>query len=317
MKRTIVVLSFVMSLGMACSSGPEKNQESQSDAVVEDSVSEQGVMKACRQAATEATSLVHALENAPTSDLSFADYRKMASAHAAWSAENHPCTAEGPEVTERARTAGETRAMLERAEQSYVISKLDSLVAQGKLEAARELMVLRFAQGRAVESELQAASYSLSKSYAKMLNEAFEASGKSAQFEDDLKTTCIFSRTEFDPQNTPVEDHHASVFGGKGTVYALCRLPLPASKYGGDPNGMVKLVIDTDENDANGVLAETNLGAISKYKESQYFRGRFPIPQGIGTDELSAYYHVRVKLERPEMGDESPVGNGFWWFADE
>lgn len=318
MNRLATIFVCLSVTALACSGAPEKSDQSAvdgSDAVSD--MSEPGLVEACQNAATEATALVQSLENSPASDVSFSDYRRMVSAHAKWNAENHPCTAEGPEVTERAKTAASTKKKLDVAQEVYVSSKVQELVDAGKLDAARELLVLRFSQGRRVSSELQSASYAMSNAYGELLKKAFASSGQSAQFEDDLETTCIFSRTEFDPQNKPVEDHHASVFGGKGTVYALCRLPLPAEKYAGDPNGEVKLVIDTDDDDSNGVLSETSLGKIAKYKQSRYFRGRFPVPQGIGTDELSAYFHVRIKLERPEMGNETPVGNGFWWFSDQ
>jgi len=320
MRATILLFIFFFCISLfasACSSSTQTKEANEAGEEVAEKPGEPSLVEACRKAATEATSLVDALENSPADDLSFDDYREMAAAHARWNAENHPCLAEGPDVTERARTASGIREKLATAEEDYVASKVMSLVNDARIDEARELLMIRFQQGRKVGTRLQEASYAMSKAYGAALNDAFRKSGKSAQFGDDLETTCLFSRQEFDPKTTPVETHHASVFGGKGVVHALCRLPLSASKYTGDPNGEVKLIIDTDDDDDNGVLAETNLGAIAKYRDARYFRGRFPIPQGINSEELSAYYHIRVKLERPEMGDESPVGNGFWWFADE
>lgn len=228
--------------------------------------------------------------------------------------DSHPCAAEGPAVVERNQTF--------KAMKTGGASTLDEATikavqqAATDLDATQKLLEARFATGDEPNDVLRrlASDYSRTK-----VNREWEAFQAASRYSDlgEAGTTCIFGRQEFDPQQE-MEKLYTYVFGGDGDVHALCRVPLPASRFAGDPNSAVEILLDDDRDVKNGVLATVKLGTIEAFKETQFFRARFSLPDSKLRAEggKSAYYHVSVRFARPQMGDETPVSDGFFWWNE-
>lgn len=267
---------------------------------------------ACSKAQREAELLVEGLSGSNASD---STYQRFSAAYSAWEQPDHPCSMSGNEATSRASTKREVLEKFARADERYIVNAVASHVGGMHLDDAKALLITRFNQGRDAGPEVQEAINAYSNQITSTLGAAFQESGRTAQLQDDLETTCVFSRREFDPQETRVETHFSLAFGGHGEIHTLCRLPLPASNYGGDDAGRFFLVLSS-EVDGTGEITRVDLGPVESYDEMRYFRGRFGIPQGIGGAQ-SAYFRVDVVVERPTLGNETPVSAGFWWFADQ
>ena len=306
--RCTVTFSLMVLALTACGSTPSTD-------IADEMVPPRDLVGDCQSAKAESTAVGAKLATVPATDTAFGDYRRFLTIRATWDDANHACEAQGTGITERARIAVDTRKTLDSDEATYVSRATVALVQADKVEAARELLMLRFQSGRKLDSDQQDAAYQMSTLYNNRLSDAFQTSKTYAEM-GELETTCIFSRQQFDPANDQLAKHHASVFGGEGDVHALCRLPLPASKYGGDAATRLTVVLDTDQNTSNGFVNEQDLGPVDDWKETRFFRARFSVPQGVRRDIGSAYYHVRLKVDRTSGDDEIPVSNSFWWFAD-
>lgn len=230
-----------------------------------------------------------------------------------WEAEDAPCAREGADVTARVATQQEVSKVLAEAESEGTAKLIRHL--EPNVDMARDFLKVVFASGRKPSDTVIDAATSVDRRYRERLMTKFNETKKLGQLDDKLATTCIFGDMEIDPKVEPIRDNFKSIFSGKTEVNVLCRLPLTADKYGGDPGGKFVLVLDEDDDPNNGTVAEVDLGAPEKWSTSQYFKGRFTMPQGKAFDTKAdaGYYHVWLTARRPKMGDESPAHNWFYW----
>ncbi len=308
-KRTLVALS----LCIGCSGAPEVDDVAKDG--VNNATSSVNDLAACQAAATEARAKIEMLNTSnPTNGSNAAAvYRQFDAARTAWEASSAPCETEGADVMERAKLASDVNKEFKSASADYTERTARAL--QDKPEDAWAFIEGRFATGREISDGASEAA----KDIALPLNQAklakFKEHKKLGKIDKEFATTCVFSNEKIDP-NQPPELNFTTVFSGK-QVHAVCRLPLPASKYAGDANGQIFLMLDNDKDLANGVVSEGNLGTVEKWKETQYFTGRFSMPQGLeAPKDKAAYYHVTVLIKRPELGDETAVQGGFVWYAE-
>ena len=213
----------------------------------------------------------------------------------------------------------EALRLLAEAEQG----DLDAQYAMGLIYAegrglpqdeARAFMKVVFADGEQLSDDVLNSAVDVDRRYRERLLTKFKETGKYGQLDDGLATTCIFGDAKIDPNaDSGITENFKTVFTGTGEVHALCRIPAPAEKYGGDPNGQVTIVIDDDDDTANGVVHRGELGPPEKWGSTQWFSGRFSMPQGKYATKDSGYYRVFIEVVRPEMGDEKLVENSFYW----
>jgi len=288
-----------------CSSAP----------VVEDSEAEMSLSAQCEAAAQEfearGTRLTGTAGNSTSAYVNaFKEFQTVRETLKA----GHPCQTEGPDVVARNQTFQSLKSKGAQVSEDATITALQA--AGADLDATATVLKTRFASGDPPQDIVRRMATDYSQTYGNRLWAEFQNSKRYADM-GEAGTTCIFARQELDPQRE-MEKLYASIFGGPGDVHALCRVPLPASRFSGDPNGTIEIVLDNDEDLTNGTLATVKLGSIENFKETQYFRARFALPHAQAyQDKLkSAYYHVSVRFARPEMGDEVPVSNGFFWWDE-
>ncbi len=228
-----------------------------------------------------------------------------------WEAPDAPCAREGASVTDRMTVQQATSAALASAETKGTEKMIRFL--EPNTDEARELLKTIFAKGRKQSDAVIDAATAIDRNYRGRLLASFREHKKYGQLDDKLKTTCVFGEAAIDPNAEKITENFMSVFHGKTTVHALCRIPLPANKFAGDPDGQMVIVLDDDSDPSNGVLHEGKLGTPEEWKATQWFSGRFSIPQGAAAQMNSGYYTVSIKAARPAMGDEMLVQNWFYW----
>lgn len=229
-----------------------------------------------------------------------------------WEAEDSPCAREGAAVTDRMAIQQKTSAALADAETKGTEKMIRFL--EPNTDEARELLKTIFARGRKQTDAVIDAATAVDRNYRKRLLTYFRENKKYGQLDKDMKTTCVFGEAPIDPNAEEITENFKSVFRGALEVNALCRIPLPANKFAGDPDGKLVIVLDDDDDPSNGVLHEGDLGTPEKWGTTQWFSGRFSIPQGPSAQKESGFFHVWIKAVRPAMGDEDLVDNWFYWY---
>lgn len=245
-------------------------------------------------------------------DSAIAAYNGMQRSLERWSAEDAPCAREGASVTDRMAVQQEVEKELAAAQAEGTAKLVRHL--EPNVDAARDFLDVVFASGRAPSDTVLDAAHSVDRRYRERLMTKFREAKAYGQLDDALQTTCIFAETEIDPQVEAITENFKSIFEGKRTeVHAVCRLPLPANKYGGDAQGKLMVVLDDDADLNNGTIYEGDLGAPEKWNETRYFKARFDIPQGPAARKDAGVYYVTMKAQRPQMGNETLVSNRFYW----
>lgn len=306
MFRKLLPLAFVTT--MACSGGDAKP-----DAKPEESGT-MDVLAECQAQAGVANKQAELFANVSTGsrmamEAAYVDFVRIVEK---WEAKDAPCAREGASVTDRMTIQQQTSAALTDAETKGTEKMIRFL--EPNTDEARELLKTIFANGRTQSDAVIEAATTIDRNYRKRLLTFFRENKKYGQLDDKMKTTCVFGDAAIDPNATEITENFRSLFRGALTVHALCRIPLPADKFAGDPDGQFVIVLDDDDDPANGVLHEGKLGSPEEWKSTQWFSGRFSIPQGPSAQKESGYYTVWIKAARPAMGDETLVGNSFYWY---
>ena len=271
------------------------------------------VVAQCNAHAAEAEAAATAFQTAPTGSRASMEamYLEFIKVRASWEAEDAPCAREGAAVTDRMTIQKQTAAKLSEAEAKGTSTMIDFL--SGNVDEARELLKTIFAQGRKQHETTLEAADRIDRAYRNRLQAAFKESKKLGQVADD-QTTCVFGdEGKIDPNAEEMYRNFKSVFSGATTVHAVCRIPLPAEKFGGDEGAKMVIVLDDDMDPSNGTIYEGDLGTPEQWGSTQWFSGRFEVPQGPAAQKDAGYYVVRVKAQRPTMGDEDLVHNWFYW----
>jgi hypothetical protein len=226
---------------------------------------------------------------------------------AAWKDSSHPCIAPGPKVTERAQlhddlvkaTADAADAELARAAMS---------LRESELQGVLDLLAERYVTGLPASDDLKEAASAAARARDAALFTQFEAHkawAKTGEAQTDV--TCIFGKQAFDPTKPP-EPTFSSHIEGRSDLHALCLIPLTADKWAGDPDGQVLMELH-----ANGKhTTAMELGPPERWTNTRYFRGRFQMPQGVGSAHTAAYT-VRITFKRPKLGDETVSSGTFLW----
>ena len=297
---------FVTLFAAACSGGDAKPDEKP------DGDTSGGVLAECKAQSDVANKQAQMFANVSTGsrvamEAAYTDFQRVLSQ---WEAEDAPCAREGASVTDRMTIQQQTTTALADAETKGTEKMIRFL--EPNTDEARELLKTIFASGRKQTDAVIDAATAIDRKYRDRLLGAFREHKKYGQLDDKMKTTCVFNESEIDP-NEEITGNFRSNFQGAMTVHALCRIPLPANKFAGDDQGQMVIVLDDDADPANGVLHEGKLGSPEEWKATQWFSGRFTIPQGPGAQTDSGYYYVWIKVVRPTMGDETLVHNWFYW----
>lgn len=277
--------------------------------VEETSVTSRSLVAECDSAVANFDASIAEVEASATSASFVPAFSKLQELREGLQVESHPCLAEGEQVVLRQQHADRMRSAGLEATERVTIKALESTSDPLATEA---ILKARFATGDSVSDAIERKAIEFSQAKNRALWEEFQKTKKYSEKED-KQTTCIFARQEFDPQN--MEYLFASVFDGAGDVHALCRVPLPASRFAGDPAGTIELVLDDDSDLNNGTVAIVKLGTVEAFKETQYFRGRFNLPHAAlrTANKKSSNYTLSVRFARPSMGDEVPVSASFFW----
>ena len=308
MKKTGYVSLFALSLA-ACSGGSGATKPT--DVTAEPAGDIVAECNAAAEVAKKEAELYRAVDPS-TLDAARAAYSGFQRTIERWKADDAPCAREGASVTDRMATLQEVEKVLAAAEAEGTQKLVRHL--EPNVDMARDFLDVVFASGRAPSDAVIEAAHSVDRRYRERLMTKFGESEKYAQLDDALATTCVFGEAAIDPQAEKITQNFKSIFAGDRTeVHALCRLPLPASKYGGDAQGKLFVVLDDDTDLSNGTVYEGDLGTPEQWKETQYFKARFDIPQGPPSRGDAGVYYVTMKVQRPQMGDETPVSNRFYW----
>lgn len=300
-------ITFAISLLLCACSGSDKKSDEQP---TEDQTA--GVVARCESEAEVALKQAEMFAdqtpgNIDTALASYVDYQRVI---ADWQADDNPCAAEGPQVTNRMAKQKEVDKALAEAEGKGTATLADFL--SGDVDASRKFLQTVFGAGRQPSDEVLEVAHTVDRKYRQRLLTKFKETGKYGEL-GELETTCIFGTAEIDPNAEQITENFQGIFKGKNDVHALCRSPLPASKYAGDDNGKLVVILDDDDDPANGVINEGDLGPIEKWGSTQWFSARFSMPQGEPAKADAGYYHVWLKADRPEMGDEVLADNVFFW----
>lgn len=305
MKRSLLALSASLTFG-ACATTPPAAEDTDPAAAADDVVAE--CERAARKAAAEADLFANVTPS--TLEASSAAYAGFLDTLATWEDEDSPCKREGAEVTERMAVSQDVSKKLIEAEKSGTSKLIRHL--EPNVDMAMEFLKIVFDAGRPPSTEVLDAAHSVDRRYRERLMVKFREHEKYGQM-GELETTCIFSKEEIDPTQKEITENFVHIFQGRSEVHALCRSPLAAEKYGGDPDGKLVIILDDDADPNNGIVYEGDLGTAEQWKTSQYFRGRFEVPQGEPAKHDAGYYTVRLKAKRPAMGDEDLASGHFYW----
>lgn len=293
---------------LAACSGGETKPDDQPDEATKVSLLEQ-----CQKEAAVAKKQAELFANVTTGsretmEAAYTDYRRVMER---WDAEGSACQQDGASVTDRMVLQKDTSKALSDAYSTGTTKMIKFL--EPNTDEARELLKMVFASGRAQNDDVFEAANAIDINYRKRLHATFLETKKYGQLRDELKTTCVFGPDKIDPNAEEITLNFRSNFRGRMTVHALCRIPLPAKEYGGDPDGQLVMVLDDDDDPSNGVLHEGKLGTPEEWKTTQWFSGTFQVPQGPTAQKDAGYYYVWIKAARPNMGDETLVHNWFYW----
>ncbi len=308
MKSTLrtVFAASAMAL-VACGSG--KAAEKQVDG---NETAEMSLLQQCQMLAVETTerASLYAGVVPQSVEQATAEFGKFRKAVEAWEDEKSACRDEGADVTERMALVQGTDPAIAQAEKAGTTRLIAYL--EPNVDEAREFLKLVFDAGRPLPDEVVTAAHDVDRKYRDRLMKKFGETKKLGQLDDELKTTCVFAKQELDP-NAELTENFVSIFQGPGDVHALCRAPLDADKYAGDPEGQMVFVLDDDADPSNGVLHEGKMGSPEEWKTSRYFKARFQVPQGDPARVDSGYYYVWLEVRRPKLGDEKLAHNWFYW----
>lgn len=290
----------------ACSGGDAKPDEQATD-------TSPSVLAECQAQADVANKQAEMFANVSTGsrdamEAAYLDFQRVLER---WEAEDAPCAREGADVTARMTIQQETTRALADAATRGTEKMIRFL--EPNTDEARELLKTIFAHGRKQSDAVIGAATAVDRNYRQRLLTYFRESKKYGQLDEELKTTCVFGEAQIDPNAEEITENFKTVFQGKRTVHALCRIPLPANKFAGDDDGQLVIVLDDDDDPSNGVLHEGKLGTPEEWKSTQWFSGRFTMPQGPAAQKDAGVYYVRIKAARPTLGDEDLVHSWFYW----
>jgi hypothetical protein len=308
MKKSITC-ALALSL-FACSGGDKKADEQPTGD------ESGGVVAQCDKEAEVALKQAEMFANVTPGSIdaataAYVDYQRVVER---WQSEDNPCAAEGPDVTARMTKQKEVDKALVEAEAEGTAKLADFL--SGDVDASRTFLKTVFGAGRQPSNPVLEVAHSVDRRYRERLLVKFRETEKYGQL-GELETTCVFGTAEIDPNAEEITENFQAIFKCTDDVHALCRSPLPANKYGGDEAGTLVLILDDDDDPSNGVINEGDLGPIEKWGSTQWFSGRFSMPQGEPAKADAGYYHVWLKAKRPNMGDEVLADNVFFWHRGE
>lgn len=300
-------LMIAASLALAACSGSQSTDDAQpTDATQADLLTQCTALSERTQKEANLYATM-TLGGAETAEAAFLDFQRT---RERWEDEDNVCARDGADVTKRMTVQQMTDAKLEQASAVGTNRILEHLAPN--VDASRDFMETLFGASSTLHEDTIATAMDIDRRYRERLLTKFKETGKLGQLDDGLSTTCVFSDKKLDP-NAEISNNFQFVFGGTSEVHALCRIPAPADKFGGDAGGQMTIVLDDDDDPSNGVVHRGELGTPEKWGSTQWFSGRFSMPQGAHAQSDTGYYYVWIEAVRPELGNESLVHNHFYW----
>ena len=242
------------------------------------------------------------------------DWTRMEAQLQGWHVESHACLTDGPDAVQRRAIHKQQSKALHQALYQAAAKRAATLQASGQPQQAWDTLRWAYIHGAERDEELQDLATGVEAARVRAQLATFveqEGYGKLS----DKEAVCIFAKDPIDPTSDEIVGSFQYVFEDRVDVHALCRTPRPVDEYAVDGDGELVLVLRRD--DVTGRLshevAEVKLGTLGKWPDTQYFRGRFSMPQGITPDTQRSYYHVTMELRRPGKAPQQLTEGGFLW----